>query len=288
MHDTTAFDTTDELNNSEDLEQDQDSHHTEIDGAVFESELANSIKTIEGYLQEIARTSYTARYLLGREVLSIQNNARYGENAVEFLSGKLRISARTLRTHAHVVSVWPDQQRFDEMTMAQRPGARPMGWSHVVELATAEQSRRDDLIKRTIDEGLTIEQLRAAKAEACVVATAASSANVAPAADMSATEPETRASGPLSAVAPASVEAEEKEPETAGEMADEPPTLQSLETAIVGLAETLSRATRAQVDLSQPKHRKTCLAAIQTLRLAADALEARLSTKRTKRLELQA
>lgn len=289
MQDKTEFSPTDELSHADfeqaELADASDTARLEPqDEGRFEEELAATLSTVDGLIREIDRSNLTARYLIGREVQKVQSNAEYGDSAVEYLATKLGVSPRSLRTHARVAAVFPDLEKFEEMTTAERPHARPMTWAHVVELATAEQSLRDALIKKTIDEGLTVDALRAAKADLSELPGASANRTMkreTPGDDLSAT-----ASVPAKAEeAAAADEAEARDEDTADheDTADrkhetkEPS--REFDVAMSELSRTLTSVVRAHVDLSEPKQRRAVRTAAKQLRTTADQLEAWLAAK---------
>jgi hypothetical protein len=265
MQDKSTFSTTDELSDT-DFEKDETGEAEEApsiepdDESRFAVDLEPTLRRMNGLIREMERSSIAARYLLGREVLAVQQNATYGDNAVDYLAIKLNVSTRTLRTHARVVSVFDDQAKFDAVTNADRPAARPMTWAHMVELASADDAVRETLTRRALDEGLSVAALRQLKSEVAVAAVATQNATPA------LSSRSIKGAAKPRAAKPAASEA------THTETSSENPQGENVAPP------QLVQAVRRTVELALAADREACLQVIEALRTAANELETRLGS----------
>lgn len=93
-------------------------------------------------------------------VLSIRENAKYGEVAVEKIARSLGRDASSLHDYANVVQCWGPVEFKQLMKRKSRKGL-PLSISHLIELTGVRSApQRAKLLEKALTEGLSVRDLR--------------------------------------------------------------------------------------------------------------------------------
>jgi hypothetical protein len=115
-------------------------------------------RLLDGATRDEARSRHQIGVYIG-EVKSASD--KYGARAVELLAGALGTNVHTLYRCATVSSCWSSTQ-LETLLRRTTPGGQPLSWSHLVLLAGVPSARRrTDLVDWTLQDGLTVRELRA-------------------------------------------------------------------------------------------------------------------------------
>lgn len=118
--------------------------------------LRREFKRIQSLLRT-APESVEIRHQVGLLVMAMRRDPeRYGKQAVALVARALGRDEATLYRFAQVASRWTEAEVAQWTTRAKSAG-HPLTWWHLVEAsAVARKRKRDDLVRRAIDEGLSV------------------------------------------------------------------------------------------------------------------------------------
>lgn len=121
-------------------------------------------KVYERLLKIVAETTLEEarrRYDIGRLVRQVmEDEKKYGKRSVETLATLLRFDKSTLRDYASVAKTW-NTNEFNAVLRRKTAAGLGLRFSHLVVLAqVADGRRREALITRTLEESLTVRQLK--------------------------------------------------------------------------------------------------------------------------------
>lgn len=118
--------------------------------------LRREFKRIQSLLRS-APESVEVRHQVGLLVVAMRRDPeRYGKQAVALVATALGRDEATLYRFAQVASRWTEADVAHWLARAKSKG-HPLTWWHLVEAsAVARKRERDDLVRRAIDEGLSV------------------------------------------------------------------------------------------------------------------------------------
>lgn len=118
--------------------------------------LRREFKRIQSLLRS-APESVEVRHQVGLLVVAMRRDPeRYGRQAVALVATALGRDEATLYRFAQVASRWTEAEVVQWLARATSKG-HPLTWWHLVEASAVARKRdRDDLVRRAIDEGLSV------------------------------------------------------------------------------------------------------------------------------------
>ena len=123
--------------------------------------LQTKYNELQDLLGKGLRGEAQAKYDSGRVVADVMDKPkRYGEQGVKLLGKAFRLDVDTLYGYANVARVWSATDFKKLMTRTGDLGV-PLTFSHLIELSKVKEAKkRDRLIERCLDEGLTVRELK--------------------------------------------------------------------------------------------------------------------------------
>lgn len=102
-----------------------------------------------------------AWYEVGREIVKITADTKYGKKAVAKIAMALGRDKTMLYEAGCVAETWMRRQFEELLTRRDKVRGNRLSWSHFVELARVDDSRsRSLLIRKTLNEGLSVRDLK--------------------------------------------------------------------------------------------------------------------------------
>jgi hypothetical protein len=132
---------------------------------VLKAELEPTCEQLRKLFAGVDRSDSIGRYEIGALVRDVKANTAYGKRGVRALAADLEIDASVLYAHATVATVWTTTTEFRKIASQATKKKNALSFSHLIELAQAADEHRDGLITRTIDEDLSVRDLKVAIAE---------------------------------------------------------------------------------------------------------------------------
>lgn len=121
----------------------------------------NALREIKQALSTLSKHDVPARYQIGAKVHDLRSSAseqKYGKRAVATIAREVGLTAACLYQYADVARTW-NSETFEDV--GRRAATAGLMFSHFIELAHADHAAgREGLLKRAIDEKLSVRQLR--------------------------------------------------------------------------------------------------------------------------------
>lgn len=125
-------------------------------GDAMNASLRREFKRIESLLRS-APESVEVRHKVGRLVVAMKRDPeRYGKQAVALVATALGRDEATLYRFAQVATRWTEDE-VAQLVARAKAKSQPLTWWHFVEASAVSRKRdRDELIRRAVDEGLSV------------------------------------------------------------------------------------------------------------------------------------
>ena len=125
------------------------------------SHLKSVSKKVRSLLLRADRSDVEARYEISVLLCGILESAKYGKKAIESMEVEIGLSHQSLYRIAKVARAWPKVE-FASVSKKRNSKGWPLTWSHWQVLATVkDESLRESLLRRALDESLTVEEVEA-------------------------------------------------------------------------------------------------------------------------------
>jgi hypothetical protein len=107
-----------------------------------------------------AADNIKARYKIGVIIAEVRAaEDRYGSRAVATLAVALGRDEATLYRYGTVAATWSEAQ-VERLLDRSGVDGQPLSWSHLIYVATAPSSRREELVNQVLSEGLSVRALK--------------------------------------------------------------------------------------------------------------------------------
>lgn len=129
----------------------------------LKAELNPTCEHLRKLFAGVDQTDSIGRYEIGALVRDVKINAAYGKRGVRSLAADLQIDPTVLYAHAVVATVWtlPEFKKLASRLTAKK---NALSFSNWIELAQVQDEYRDGLIKRALDEDLSVRAMKDAVA----------------------------------------------------------------------------------------------------------------------------